>query len=95
MEATDENGWTPLHFACDEGHLPIVQYLLTRLLGRADLQTTDRDGRTPLHLACRNGHRDVVQYLLTPDRESEATDRGQDSSSLGLPQGHRAVVQYL
>ena len=74
LEATDNSGETPLHFACEEGRLAIVLYLLTRP-HPANLEATDNDGRTALHHACWCGHPAVVQYILTDhDANLEATD---------------------
>ena len=60
LEARGEYGYTPLHWAADNGHLPVVQYLCEQ---GADKEAMDDIGRTPLHMAAQRGHLPVVQYL--------------------------------
>ena len=60
---TDNFGFKPLHYACYNGKLDVVQYLITECI--CDPMYTDSNGFTPLHYACYNGKLDVVQYLIT------------------------------
>ena len=58
------NGYTPLHFACANGHLECVSILLQ--LG-ADPSASTGKGRgylTPLHIASQAGFDDIVSLLL-------------------------------
>ncbi|KAJ3062128.1 Acyl-CoA-binding domain-containing protein 5, partial [Quaeritorhiza haematococci] len=43
----DDQGLTPLHIACDRGHLDLVKELV--LSRGADINTQDLEGQTPLH----------------------------------------------
>lgn len=73
-------GKTSLHYACRNGHLAVVQYLLEPR--RSDnssasaaphyptVDITSGDGTTPLHLACYGGHLEVIQYLIE-DRKAD------------------------
>lgn len=70
-------GKTSLHYACRNGHLDVVKYLLE---GRCqhnksmhssrtvphyrNADVTSGDGTTPLHLACYGGHLGVIRYLI-------------------------------
>ncbi|XP_054652296.1 60 kDa lysophospholipase isoform X2 [Dunckerocampus dactyliophorus] len=56
----DYDGRTPLHIAACEGHLKVVQYLLT--VG-ATVYAKDRYGDTPLCNAVRFRHKEVVKLL--------------------------------
>ncbi|XP_053309938.1 protein phosphatase 1 regulatory subunit 27 [Spea bombifrons] len=47
IEQRDENGWTPLHMACSDGHPHIARYLLA-LGARKDV--INSDGETPSEL---------------------------------------------
>jgi ankyrin repeat protein len=60
--STTCTGLTPLHEACRQGRLEIVDLLL-----RAGADTTARDagGATALHVAISGGHTAVVRLLLT------------------------------
>jgi len=51
MINTDMDGWTPLHYACDNRQVSSVQILLK--MG-ANVNAVDESGYTPLHLVCKN-----------------------------------------
>lgn len=67
-----DNGWTPLHEACDDGDEDKVDNLLGEITRNRNVSETcsqidlqDSYGRTPLHLACRNGDLKIVQKFLS------------------------------
>ena len=57
----DENGFTALHYSCDEGNLKIVEILL-----KANCETNikNKEKKTPLHLASKNGYFDISKKLI-------------------------------
>lgn len=57
----DNSGWTPLHYACLEGHSEV---LATLIEGGAQVDQTDNDSRAPLLLAAQEGHCQLVLDLL-------------------------------
>lgn len=61
MNQGDDHGFSPLHWACKEGHLKIVEMLIKR---GARINVTNMGDDTPLHLSAAHGHRPVVQLLL-------------------------------
>uniref|UniRef100_A0A7S2YMY5 Uncharacterized protein n=1 Tax=Entomoneis paludosa TaxID=265537 RepID=A0A7S2YMY5_9STRA len=63
LNAKDEYGRAPLHFACTNGHLEMVQLLASG--AGEDLMAQNANGKTPLHLAAFQGHFRVVRWLLT------------------------------
>jgi hypothetical protein len=60
-EAKLMDGSTPLHFACREGHLPVVKALLT---GGANILAANDYGRLPVHEAVRFRRPEVTKCLL-------------------------------
>eukprot|EP00761_Pharyngomonas_kirbyi_P010705 gb/GECH01010726.1/.p1 GENE.gb/GECH01010726.1/~~gb/GECH01010726.1/.p1 ORF type:complete len:160 (+),score=18.22 gb/GECH01010726.1/:1-480(+) len=55
--------WTPLHAACRNGQLNVVQVLLRN--SNIRINSRDESGYTPLHAACEGNHVNVVQKLLS------------------------------
>lgn len=51
-------GWTPLHEACNHGHVQVALFLLKH---QADVNARGMDGDTPLHDATVNGHLEVSE----------------------------------
>ena len=54
-------GRTPLHAACQQGHVDSVHVLLNY---GADVNSEDLDKRMPLHFVSENGHLKIVQLLI-------------------------------
>ena len=67
VDALKRADWTPLMFACVNGHLKCAAVLVEY---GASCGRMNKDGWTPFHLACREGHLDIVKYLLTVDGKS-------------------------
>lgn len=61
----DDKGATPLHWACHQGALPIIEYLLQQEGVNPDEQ--DKIGQTPLTYAAKEGRDNVVRRLLQVD----------------------------
>lgn len=57
-------GWTPLHFAAQEGQLEIAEFLLTQ---EVDVNAVNDELWTPLHLAVQEGDVDMAELLLSHD----------------------------
>ena len=59
--ASDDDGHTALHWACDAGHMEVARCLLE--YGAApDAQNVD--GSTPMHMACVCEHHELARLLL-------------------------------
>lgn len=61
-EAAVSDGFTPLHYSCLRGNLPVVQYLV--LQAKAPVHQHSRQGYSALHYACHKGHFEIVQWLV-------------------------------
>ena len=60
INAQDNVGDTPLHFACFYGHRDIVT---TMILAGADTKITNDKGETPAHVAERRKHNELLHLL--------------------------------
>merc|ERR1719197_2370073 len=73
VNATDKEGYTPLHCASSLGFQNSVRILLSK---GADVQAVDkRTKSTPLHLACCNGHIEAAKELLKGGSVVNALDQ--------------------
>jgi palmitoyltransferase len=61
ITSVDENGSTPLHWACYSGAFESVNYLLSL---DANINALDNEKFTPLHLAVTNNKEKIVRFLL-------------------------------
>ena len=58
----DQQRCTPLHYACKNGHLAVVAYLVAKL--GASIDEPDQAGKTPLRYATEEGRQEIVEYLI-------------------------------
>ena len=57
----DENGFSALHYACDEGNFKIVEILLKT---NCDINIKNNEKKTPLHLSSKRGYFDISKKLI-------------------------------
>ena len=69
-------GFTPLMWACYEGHKPVVQALIE---GRADINIVGAHDFTALYIAEEQNHKEIVEYL----RSAGARDDGYEKHKTG------------
>jgi ankyrin repeat protein len=62
LEAKDEDGCSPLHYAALSGHKETVEFLIDN---NASVNTSDNGGYTPLHGAAMGGHREIIDLLIS------------------------------
>ena len=72
----DENGFTALHFACDEGNLKIVEIILG-----VDCDTNIKNihKQTPLHISAKRGYFDISKKLIESGAELNIEDSEKNS----------------
>ncbi len=101
LEKKDFFGRTALHFACQKGHLDIVENLVK---ARANVDEVFEDfGGNPLFIACKNGHEKIVDSLLKYKyqiNEIKEIDKAQEKDGATLlitacQNGHNQVVDVL
>ncbi len=72
----NRSGWTPLHYACTNGHLNIAEFLLDK---GAAVDAPSPNGTTPIMMAIRAGNIQLVRLLL--DRGADIRIRNQQDYS--------------
>jgi ankyrin repeat protein len=98
IEAKDENGRTPLHYAAGGGRVELVRELLRTDAGRpaADKEARDEYGNTPLHKAAQWNIPKIVRILLTAGADIEARDEyGNTPLHLAAQFGNANAVKEL
>ena len=55
---------TAFHMACEQGAMPIVEYLVGKDPAVCRITLVDCKGKTPLHMAAKRNHAHVVSFLL-------------------------------
>ncbi|KAF2355176.1 Ankyrin repeat-containing domain, partial [Trinorchestia longiramus] len=97
VNVRDNAGYTPLHEACNKGHLAIVQALLAH---GALVNAAGHGGIRPLHEAMENGHAELTRLLLSYGADPTLTtysgqrpsDLTTDSVCLLLMQQHLSDI---
>jgi ankyrin repeat protein len=93
LKVTDKNGRTALMLASAEGHLSVVELLLSK---GAPVTCADREGLTALSWACLRGHLHCTQLLLERGSDIDHEDKIKRTPlHLASCNGHEQVVQCL
>jgi ankyrin repeat protein len=82
-----DHGYTPLHYAANNGNIAIVRELLRR--GALHL-STNQPGSTPIGFASRHGHLDIVKELVKAGASVDA-----EIFKRAILGGNVTVVKYL
>ena len=69
----DENGFSVLHYAVDEGNFKICEILIKTNLIDINLKSLN-EGKSPLHISCQNGYFDISKLLLLNNSEINISD---------------------
>jgi cytohesin len=81
VNAKNEDGWTPLHFAAQYSHKEIVELLIAngadvKAMGESSPVFSWQGGFTPLHYAAVNGHEKIAELLI--DNGAEVNVKNED-----------------
>ncbi|XP_032431965.1 receptor-interacting serine/threonine-protein kinase 4 [Xiphophorus hellerii] len=93
VNAKDEDQYTPLHWAAQNGDEAMTRLLLDR---GATINETDGQGRTPAHVACQHGQENVIRVLLS--RNADVQVKGKNNWTalhFAAWQGHLGIVKLL
>ncbi|MED6263545.1 hypothetical protein CHARACLAT_005605 [Characodon lateralis] len=93
VNAKDEDQYTPLHWAAQNGDEAMTRLLLDR---GATINETDGQGRTPAHVACQHGQENVIRVLLS--RNADVQIKGKNNWTalhFAAWQGHLGIVKLL
>ncbi|XP_052077391.1 uncharacterized protein LOC127715391 isoform X2 [Mytilus californianus] len=90
----NKRGETPLHIACKNRHVRIVECLIK---GGADRDIKDKDKKTALHYGCETGDINIVRLLTRNDVISinEKDAKGMAPIHIACEKGHEDVIKYL
>lgn len=93
VSATDNGGYNSLHKAAYNGHMEIVEYLLSQ---GANINATSASGSTPLHGAAYYGHPEMVRLLLDKTASIDMVNAGGYTPLLSAGAGnHGDIVRLL
>ena len=96
QKVEDNNyGKTPLHCACENGHMDIIKCLITE--HGCDPVLPDDYGNMPIHIACVFGQLVVVKYLIAEQHCDPHIGGKYDRTPLhcACENGHMDIIKYL
>uniref|UniRef100_A0A8B9CYI1 Uncharacterized protein n=1 Tax=Anser brachyrhynchus TaxID=132585 RepID=A0A8B9CYI1_9AVES len=83
---------TLLHVAATNGHLAIMEYLISK---GAKPDVKDKKGRTPLHRAAEKGHGDAVKVLLRCASVNAKDRQSKSPLHYASEKGDKTMVEML
>ena len=88
----NENGWTALHCACDEGNLKIVEILIK---AHSNVNIKNNDKKTPLHISVTRGYFNITKLLIENGGDLLEIDNEKNNLiHLCSMYGHNELLNY-
>ena len=85
----------PLHCACNEGHVLVVE-VFTRHLTTEQLNYRNTNGDTPMHIAALRGHLDCVKTLLSKGANPCIANCNEKTAAQEAEKNqHYQIVEYI
>ena len=92
-QSADENGSTPLHWACYSGAEEAVDFLLNL---NVNIDQQDKEKWTPLHLAANEGREKIVLKLLQKNANRNLeNNKGELPIDLAKKKNYRKIAKLL
>ncbi|KAK3294204.1 ankyrin repeat-containing domain protein [Chaetomium fimeti] len=76
LDAVNKEGTSPLTKAVSNGHLAVVEYMLTKPSALRTLNLVQDNNNIPLHKACLNANAEMVALLLAKGADPNLRSRG-------------------
>ena len=93
LNATDENKYTALHWACMRGHWDIVKFLVGQ---GADLNVVGGDGGTQINWAVNHDNVDIIKLLVEKGARLNIQNQwGMTELHTAIWRGNIHVVEFL
>ena len=95
IKGTD--GCSLLHLACQQGHLELIEHLVTNYKLDSMIQESDNDGNIPLHYAALGGNSEVATLLISKYHSPVNHQNNKTETPLHLAciKGHLTFFQTL
>ena len=89
-----------LHYACRNGHLQMLKFIIGNPDFDIDFNIVDQSGNTPLHKACCYGQFEVVKFLLENSNKKEIdiykkNNNQRTAEDLARLKGHKEILELL
>jgi len=93
LNATDEDRYTPLHWACMRAHWGVAEYLIEK---GADLNVIGGDGGTPLNWCVHHDNVEIVKLMIEKGAKLNIQNQwGMTELHTAIWRGCIHVVEYL